>query len=125
MQFSRKEMAALLKAAKLMALADGKMSDDEKDVIKADLGSFGVKLDTINSILLEEEANKMDGSEVIATLSTMSLEQKKYACGYLATVMVADGKIDDKENLLWCLISRLADFPTMSIGDAVLFWNNH
>ncbi len=118
-------MAALLKAAKMMALIDGKMTNDEKGVMKADLGSFGIKLDTLQSLALEATANKMEGAEVISTLSAMSEEQKKYACGYLAAVMMADGVIDKKEKELWCFFSLLAGFPTMNIAEAISFWQSH
>jgi uncharacterized tellurite resistance protein B-like protein len=97
MTFSGKEMAALLRAAKMMALADGTMTSDEKDVMIADLKCFGVQIDTLQSVVIEKQANEMDGAEVIKTLSNLNLEQKKYACGYLAAVMTADGDIAKKE----------------------------
>jgi len=125
MRFSGKEMAAILKSAKMMAFADGAMTSDEKDVIKRDLASFGIKLDTIESIAIEHKADSMEGAEVITTLSNMTTEQKKYACGYLAAVMLADGEIDDNEQKLWSLLSMLADFPTMTIGEAISFWNEN
>ena len=125
MQFSAKEMAAILKAAKMMAMADGMMTSDEKNVIKRDLASFGIKIDTLESIAIEHKADNMEGSEIISTLSNMTIEQKKYACGYLAAVMVADGEIDEKEQKLWSLLSLLANFPTMTIGEAVTYWQEN
>lgn len=125
MRFSGKEMAAILKSAKMMAFADGAMTSDEKDVIKRDLASFGIKIDTIESIAIEHKADSMEGAEVITTLSNMTTEQKKYACGYLAAVMLADGEIDDNEQKLWSLLSMLADFPTMTIGEAISFWKEN
>lgn len=125
MRFSGKEMAAILKSAKMMAFADGAMTSDEKDVIKRDLASFGIKIDTIESIAIEHKADSMEGAEVITTLSNMTTEQKKYACGYLAAVMLADGEIDDNEQKLWSLLSMLADFPTMTIGEAISFWKKN
>lgn len=125
MQFSGREMAALLKAAKLMAMADGAMTDDEKDVIKADLSSFGITIDSLQSIALEQQANAMEGTEVIKILSKLTNEQKKYACGYLAAVMGADGEIHEKEKELWTLLSLFAGFPIMSFSDAISFWQTH
>ena len=125
MIFSSKEMAAILKSAKMMALADGVMTSDEKDVIKHDLESFGIKLDTIESIAIEHKADNMEGAEVITTLSNMTIEQKKYACGYLAAVMLADGEIDENEKKLWSLLSMLADFPTMTLGEAITYWKKN
>ena len=69
MTFSAKEMAALLRAAKMMALADGTMTSDEKDVMIADLKCFGVQIDTLQSVVIEKQADEMDGAEVIKTLS--------------------------------------------------------
>ena len=54
MTFSAKEMAALLRAAKMMALADGTMTSDEKDVMIADLKCFGVQIDTLQSVVIEK-----------------------------------------------------------------------
>ncbi len=125
MTFSGKEMAALLRAAKMMALADGTMTSDEKDVMIADLKCFGVQIDTLQSVVIEKQADEMDGAEVIKTLSNLNLEQKKYACGYLAAVMTADGDIAKKETDLWSLISLLASFPTMSIAEAIAYWQTH
>ena len=125
MQFSGKEMAATLKTAKMMALADGKMTSEEKEVIKRDLSSFDIKIDTIDSIAMEHLADNMSGKELILTLSNMTTEQKKYVCGYLAAVMVADGEVDDSEQKLWTLLSLMADFPTMTIGEAISYWHNN
>jgi len=124
MKFTANEMAAILKTAKMMALADGVVTSDEKDVIKRDLASFGLN-GTIDSIAIEHKANNMEGSEVISILSKMSIEQKKYACGYLAAVMVADGEIDEKEKRLWSVISLLAGFPIMTLGEAIEYWQKN
>ncbi len=122
MNFNGKEMAALLKAAKMMALADGVMTSDEKEVMIADLQSFGLILNTPQSVVIEQHADAMTGAEVIKILSEMTTEQKKYACGYLAAVMAVDGKIEKKEKELWSLISLLANFPVMNVSEAVDFW---
>lgn len=55
----------------------------------------------------------------------MSDEKKKYATGFLAATMVADGNIDDSELALWKLVSTLASFPTMNIAEALSFWTSH
>ena len=94
MTFNGEQMAALLKAAKLMALADGRMTNDEKNVMKADWTSFGIKLDTAQSIALESASDNMEPAEMLGVIANMNIEQKKYACGYLAAVMAADARTD-------------------------------
>lgn len=125
MRFSIKEMAAILKNAKLMALADGVMTSNEENVIKRDLASFGIKIDSLESVAIEHRADNMDGDEVISTLSNMTINQKKYVCGYLAAIMAADGEVDEKEKELWSIVSILAGFPTMTIGEAIRFWQQN
>lgn len=125
MTFNGEQMAALLKAAKLMALADGRMTNDEKNVMKADWTSFGIKLDTAQSIALESASDNMEPAEMLGVIANMNIEQKKYACGYLAAVMAADGNIDESEVKVWTLISALCKFPTMSAAEAIQYWTNH
>ena len=93
--------------------------------MRPDLSNFGVKLDTLQHVALEATADNMDGAECISILSAMSIEQKKYACGYLAMVMAADGEIAEKEAELWKLISLLASFPTMTLQEEIQFWQTH
>lgn len=125
MEFSAKEMAAVLKVAKAMAMADGKVTEEEKGIMIADLGCFGVIPNSPESVALERVANEMQPVEMFALLTGMNIDQKKYVCGFLAAVMSCDGKIDDSETKLWCLVSTLAGFPTMTIGDAVEFWGKN
>lgn len=39
--------------------------------------------------------------------------------------MLSDGDIDDSELKLWKLTCALANFPTMTIGEAIEFWRNN
>ena len=125
MTFTQNEMVAILKLAKLMAVADGKMTDDERATIFADLGSFGVAANSLQSTLLEKKADEMEPATAIAVVANMTTEEKKYVCGYMAAVMVADGDIDTKEQALWALVSALASFPTMNIAEAIDYWTQH
>lgn len=125
MTFTQNEMVAILKLAKLMAVADGRLTNDERATIFADLGSFGVAFNSLQSTMLEKLADEMEPAAAIAVVANMTIEEKKYVCGYMAAVMVADGNIDTKEQALWILVSALASLPTMSIAEAVTFWNNH
>lgn len=61
----------------------------------------------------------MESSLAIALIAGMDDERKKYVASYLGTIMAADGDIDDRELVLWQLVSTLCDLPTMSVGDAI------
>lgn len=123
MTFNGKELSALVNLGVAMAAADGHVDDCEKNAISNELKNFGV--DGIQAIALLAKAKEMQAGEAILVLAGMTDEQKKYACGYLAAIMVADGEIDDSEVKLWKLVSTLASFPTMSIGDALAFWGTN
>lgn len=125
MTFTQNEMVAIFKLAKLMAAADGKVTHDERAIILTDLASFGVAPNSLQSTMLEKMADEMEPTEAITIVANMTTEEKKYVCGYMAAVMVANGDIDAKEQALWTLVSTLASFPTMNIAEAITFWKNN
>lgn len=122
MTFTQEEMVAILKLAKLMAVADGKLTDDERNCIFADLHSFGVQANSLQSTLLEQKADALEPTKAISIVAQLTTEEKKYVCGYMAAVMIADGNVDTKEHALWALVSALASFPNMTLAEAVDFW---
>ena len=123
MTFNGNELAALVNLGVAMAAADGHVDDCEKSAISNELKNFGV--DGLQAIALLARAKEMQAGEAVLVLSNMNNEQKTYACGYLDTIMVSDGDIDDSEIKLWKFVSTLASFPTMSIADALTFWTTH
>lgn len=123
MRFTQEEMTAILRLAKLMAMADGKVTEGEINCIFADLLSFGVTANNLEP--LEETANALEPTKAISIVAQMTMDEKKYVCGYLAAVMIADGNIDAKEQALWALVSALASFPKMTIAEAVDFWQKN
>lgn len=123
MELNKLQLAAMVKAGKAMAAADGKLDVEEVKVISIGLTEFGIHGDETNLIL--SLADAMEPALMLATLAAMNDEQKKFACGYLATIMAADGNIDDAETKLWQLTSTLAGFPTMTIAEACEFWKSN
>ena len=123
MTYNGKELAAIIKMALSMSIADGKFDEEEKKSIFTELLTFGVAPE--DQLVLTMAADEMDASEAFATISRMSDEQKRYVTGFLAVIMLSDGRIDDSEVKMWKLISALAGLPTMNIGEALDFWQNH
>ncbi|MBR2260851.1 MAG: hypothetical protein IJ916_04030 [Paludibacteraceae bacterium] len=70
-------------------------------------------------------AQNMSTDEAHNEIKAMSLDQKKYVTGYLAAVMASDGDIADVEVEVWSLMSVLCNLPTMTVGEALEFWNTH
>ena len=117
MQFSGRELTAILKMANAMVMADGRVDENEIKVMTTELLRFGVPQDHVEKLL--QGANLMDGTEALAILANLDDERKKYVSSYLGTIMISDGDIDEKEMALWRLISTLCGFPTMNVVDAV------
>jgi uncharacterized tellurite resistance protein B-like protein len=106
-----------------MVNADGVVKDEEMAILLNELLKFGVPSDQAAGLIVVADA--MDVPTMFQTLTDLPTESKKYVAGYLATIMIADGDIDDSEVKIWQLISTLSQFPTMNIRDAVNYWRNH
>lgn len=85
----------------------------------------GFTCDTRNYLPIEPVVGSMEFSESVAILSTMSLDQKRFVCGYMATIMAVDYDISDKELALWKLMSVLCGFPETNIQDAIKVYSEN
>ena len=123
MTFNELQMIAIAKLAKAMIAADGKVEKTELAAMALEFTRFGVSPDALDRIL--SNADSMESGTAISIISLMNEAQKKYVTGYLAFVMAADGEVADTEVSMWSLISKLANLPTMTIGQALAFWKNN
>lgn len=123
MKYTGIELSAIVKLANAMIMADGKVANEEIAVMSIELAKFGVDENAAKSII--GAADAMEYGHAVAVVAAMNLEQKKYVTGYLAFIMAADGEIAATEVSMWQLLSTLAQLPTMTVAEALLFWNNH
>ena len=123
MKYSGIELSAIVKLANAMVMADGKVANEEIAAMSIELAKFGVDENAAKSII--GAADAMEYGHAVAVVAAMNLEQKKYVTGYLAFIMAADGEIAASEVSMWQLLSTLAQLPTMTVAEALLFWNNH
>lgn len=123
MNFNGIQMAAIIKAAKAMIAADGHMDENETHLLSSELINFGVNPQELPQLL--QLGDVMEPATMLATLAAMNDSQKKYVSGFLATIMVSDGEIDDAELKLWKLTSTLMGCPTMTLQEAIEYWRNN
>lgn len=121
MDFSDKELSAMLKAGHAMVEADGRIDPKEIEVL---LDGLSDSTQGRHEQLLRM-ADRMDTVEMISVLSSLDDGHKRYVAGYLASIMISDNDIDEMEMRLWKLISNLCAFPTMTIRQAVEFWSEN
>lgn len=122
MYFTDQELAAVLRLAHAMAMADGKITDDETQMIVTEMSKFGVDVNKAKT--LAEIGSQMQYGECCQVVSNMTTEEKKYVTAFLGTLICIDGDIDDSEMKLWSLISAMCDLPTMNIFEAVKIMAN-
>ena len=123
MEYKGIELSAIVKLANAMVTADGKVANEEIAAMIIELEKFGVDENAAKAIIAAADA--MEYGHAVAVVAAMNLEQKKYVTGYLAFIMAADGEIAASEVSMWQLLSTLAQLPTMTVAEALLFWNNH
>lgn len=116
------QLIAVLKTARLLTLADGRVDAAETELIAKEMFSFGLKRNDLMNFL--QQSDVMESSTMIGVLSSMRVDQKKYIAGFLATLALADGDIDDSEVKLWQLICTLIGCPEMTYIEALQFWAN-
>lgn len=117
MTFSGQELTAIIKMAKSMVLADGKIEPSEIAVMTREFMCFGVLQDQVD--LLLKASDNIEASQAVTLIARMDEERKKYVASYLGVIMASDGDIDDNELALWTLISTLCGLPTMTVMDAI------
>lgn len=122
MELTNIELAAVLKLGMDMLMADGKVHENEQSTISVEMIRFGVSPEKF--VHLSQLAQAMDSVEAIATVRTFDDEEKKHVTAFLAIIMISDGDIDDSEMKLWCLISKLASLPQMTVQEAIELWTN-
>ena len=117
------ELTAMLSAGMVLSNADGRVADEEKEILLNELTSFNVTREEAEIYL--KVAIDLSVEQTVDILKAMSPEAKKYACGYLGAVMLCDGDVADEEMEGWRTFSELCGFPTMTLGEAVNFWRNN
>ena len=122
MEFTGKQLTAMLKMGLAMVEADGKVTEEEKVALTLDLMKFGVTPEQLGVLL--PAANAMSAEESLIIAAGMNAQQKKYVTGYLAMIMASDG-VDETEVKLWSVLSHLCGFPIMTIAQALEFWKNN
>lgn len=120
MQLTGLQLAAILKAGKLMVLADGKVKMNELKVLAHEMSNFNVPESQVQGLL--SAADTIEASEMVKILSSLDSNIQKYVCGYLAVIILSDGNIDDSEVKMWKLLCTMCSFPVMSISEALDFW---
>ena len=117
MTFNGKELIAIIKMAKAMVEADGKIEPSEVTMMVVELARFGVPKNQLKILL--EASDNMEVSQALVLINEMDEERKKYVASYLGVIMVSDGDVNEQELVLWNLVTTLCSLPEMNITEAI------
>lgn len=117
LQFSGKELTAIIKLSASMMAADGKIDENETSSLALEMIRFGVNQEQLASFIFV--ANNMQAIEAISIVSNLGDEGKKYVAAFLGYLMTVDGNVDNEEMKLWRFISTMCNLPSMNIAQAI------
>lgn len=112
MYFTSKEKQAIQRLAAQMVVADGQIDPREVILTKLVNDKFGITSEHIDA------SSNMSLQEAAIIVKNMTQEERKFVCAYLGAMSAIDNDVDERERLLWALLTALCDFPQMSILEA-------
>lgn len=69
-------------------------------------------------LLADKESRNISLQEATIIVCAMSMTQKRYFCGLVGAILLADGYVTNKELEFWNDLSYQLDLPMMSIEEA-------
>ena len=124
MNFTGYQLSAMTLLAAFASASDGHIDNDEIKVILAHLVSLTQDVTIATKLVDEARRRNISYDDAIEIVSTMSLEQKKYFCGFIASVIMSDRKITNDELKFWDNITIAANLPRMTLDEAFTFFAN-
>ena len=116
LNFSRRELVAILNVAYGMADIDGNTDSIESEVIYSQMTSFGITYEDLLA-LSEDAIVNMKPDWAMNIIAEMSHLQKQYVQALLVVIMAADGEIHDREMALLNAITVRCGLPPINMND--------
>lgn len=116
MQFSMRELAAILNVANGMAEIDGKTDSIELEVIYFQMKRLGIEHDELLS-LTDIALLDMDPHSAMDIIAEMNSVQKQYVQALLVVIMASDGKIDEREMTMLRMLTMACGLPKINMND--------
>lgn len=116
MQFSMRELAAILNVANGMAEIDGKTDSIELEVIYLQMKRLGIEHDELLS-LTDIALLDMDPHSAMDIIAEMNSVQKQYVQALLVVIMASDGKIDEREMTMLRMLTMACGLPKINMND--------
>ena len=116
-QFTKNEIVAIYKVAKMMAEADGVVLHQEMRGIEEEMSKLNFVEEEYNKVVIDGE--KTSAIDALVVLSKMEDIKKKYVSSFLGYFISIDDDIADVELALWTFIVNVANLPKMNIRQAV------
>lgn len=116
MQFSKRELTAILNVANGMAEIDGNTDPIELEVIYSQMKRLGIDHDEIMS-LTETAILEIDPHTAMDIIAEMTPVQKQYVQALLIVIMASDGKIFEREMIMLKMLTMACGLPKINMND--------
>lgn len=121
--FTKDEVLAIYKMAKMMAEADGVVLHKELEEISYEIQKIGLDEIKYEEIIVAGE--KMASIEALNIAFKMDEAKKKFLSVFLGYLIAVDDDVDDSELALWTFIIKVANLPKMNIRQAVDLYHRY
>ena len=121
LQFSRKELSAIINVSTVIIMADGKVDERENLSFTMEMLHLGIGEELFASLL--NDAKMMGPAETFSIIGSLGDDKKKYVAALLGTLIASDGNIDNKEMEKWRAISIICNLPQMEVTQALKIIN--
>lgn len=118
LHFFNDEKSAIAYIIEAMVLVDGEMHKKEMLFNMLILSKLNIAKEQFDRGL------EYDLTEACDILKAMTREKKKCVSAMLGVMLGIDGDIDEKELMLWRMVSTICGFPTMNLAEAKEYFAN-
>lgn len=119
--YSRTQLAAIIKVAEAMIAVDGKVENVETALYGREMVRIKVSAEEFEAAY--QQSCNLKYGEALKTISMFSHTEKKHVAALLLAIMAIDGNIDESEQKLWSFVSNLCSFPSITVKDVLDIMN--
>ena len=119
MEFTKLQLAAILKLGMQVAnLEDKDKTDEEFEIILQELNFLGADVSNGMESLLEM-SDQFSVNDALSLIRNMSDEQQREICGYVGAIICADGALGPNEKKFWSSFPEWLGFDGMTLDEAL------
>lgn len=122
MKFTKLQLAAVYKLGQLMALADGRIDEAEKQHLIYTFSKLAIANGYKDFSVISQCASAMEDADVVPAIIGLENEQKAYVVAFMGVLVAIDGDIAEKEMQLYQLVCKMCGLTPVSLATCLDVW---